>query len=57
MAIATSLMCGIAPSLHFMILFRILQGLSGGVMQPLSQAAFAAVSVHQLDFCRPSIAA
>lgn len=35
---AASLMCGIAPSLHFMILFRILQGLSGGVMQPLSQA-------------------
>jgi MFS transporter, DHA2 family, multidrug resistance protein len=33
-----SLMCGLAPSLIFMILFRILQGLSGGVMQPLSQA-------------------
>ena len=33
-----SLMCGLAPSLGFMIVFRILQGLSGGVMQPLSQA-------------------
>jgi DHA2 family multidrug resistance protein len=33
-----SLMCGLAPSLHFMIAFRILQGISGGVMQPLSQA-------------------
>jgi len=35
---AASLMCGLAPSLGFMIAFRILQGLSGGVMQPLSQA-------------------
>jgi MFS family permease len=35
---AASLMCGLAPSLGFMIVFRILQGLSGGVMQPLSQA-------------------
>jgi DHA2 family multidrug resistance protein len=35
---AASLMCGLAPSLGFMIIFRILQGLSGGVMQPLSQA-------------------
>jgi MFS transporter, DHA2 family, multidrug resistance protein len=33
-----SLMCGLAPSLAFMVVFRILQGLSGGVMQPLSQA-------------------
>ncbi len=33
-----SLACGIAPSLGFLIACRILQGASGGVMQPLSQA-------------------
>jgi DHA2 family multidrug resistance protein len=33
-----SLACGMAPSLGFLIVCRILQGASGGVMQPLSQA-------------------
>ena len=33
-----SVACGMAPSLGFLIVFRILQGASGGVMQPLSQA-------------------
>ncbi len=33
-----SLMSGLAPSLGFLIIFRIIQGISGGVMQPLSQA-------------------
>ena len=32
-----SFLCGLAPSLGFLILFRILQGLAGGPMMPLSQ--------------------
>ncbi|MDB5478434.1 MAG: emrB [Alphaproteobacteria bacterium] len=32
-----SLLCGLAPSLGFLVLFRILQGLSGGPLMPLSQ--------------------
>jgi DHA2 family multidrug resistance protein len=35
---AASIMCGLAPSLHVLILWRAIQGLTGGVMQPLSQA-------------------
>jgi MFS transporter, DHA2 family, multidrug resistance protein len=33
-----SMFCGIAPNLPVLILFRIIQGATGGVMQPLSQA-------------------
>ncbi len=33
-----SLACGIAPSLGFLIVARIIQGLGGGAMQPISQA-------------------
>jgi len=32
------MLCGIAPSLPVLVMFRIVQGLTGGVMQPLSQA-------------------
>ena len=32
-----SLLCGIAPSLGTLVVFRIMQGLSGGPMMPLSQ--------------------
>jgi DHA2 family multidrug resistance protein len=35
----TSLLCGMATSLEWLIFFRVLQGLSGGGLQPLSQAA------------------
>lgn len=35
---AASFLCGLAPNLPFLIGCRILQGASGGVMQPLSQA-------------------
>jgi DHA2 family multidrug resistance protein len=35
---ASSILCGAAPSLHVLILARILQGLGGGGLQPLSQA-------------------
>jgi MFS transporter, DHA2 family, multidrug resistance protein len=33
-----SLLCGLAPNLSVLILWRIIQGMTGGVMQPLSQA-------------------
>jgi MFS transporter, DHA2 family, multidrug resistance protein len=35
---AASLLCGVAPTLAFLIVFRVIQGATGGVMQPLSQA-------------------
>jgi DHA2 family multidrug resistance protein len=35
---ATSVLCGLAPSLGFLIFCRIVQGATGGVMQPMSQA-------------------
>src|SRR5271167_261426 len=34
----TSLLCGVATSLEWLISFRILQGLTGGGLQPLAQA-------------------
>ncbi len=33
-----SFLCGLAPSLGFLIIFRIIQGACGGGLQPLSQA-------------------
>jgi MFS transporter, DHA2 family, multidrug resistance protein len=43
MAIFTvsSLLCGIAPSLGFLLLFRVLQGAGGGGLQPMAQAILA----------------
>nr|WP_320131519.1 DHA2 family efflux MFS transporter permease subunit [uncultured Holophaga sp.] len=35
---AASFLCGVAPSLGWLIFFRILQGLGGGGLQPISQA-------------------
>ncbi len=35
---AASFLCGLAPSLPFLIVFRIIQGACGGGLQPLSQA-------------------
>jgi DHA2 family multidrug resistance protein len=34
----SSLLCGLAPSLPLLIVFRVLQGLGGGALQPISQA-------------------
>src|SRR5437899_11117197 len=34
----SSFLCGLAPNLTLLIVFRILQGATGGAMQPLSQA-------------------
>ena len=35
---SASFLCGLAPTLSSLIFFRIIQGATGGVMQPLSQA-------------------
>src|ERR1700691_2908947 len=37
----SSLLCGIAPSLGFLLLFRVLQGAGGGGLQPLAHAILA----------------
>jgi len=37
----SSLLCGIAPSLGLLILFRVIQGLGGGGLQPMAQAILA----------------
>ncbi len=34
----SSFMCGLAPNLPFLIIFRVIQGATGGGLQPLSQA-------------------
>jgi DHA2 family multidrug resistance protein len=39
-----SILCGIAPSLHVLVAFRILQGLSGGPLIPLSQTLIVRIS-------------
>ncbi|HEY4127091.1 MAG TPA: DHA2 family efflux MFS transporter permease subunit [Gammaproteobacteria bacterium] len=38
---ATSLLCGIAPSLMMLVVFRAMQGFAGGGLQPVSQAILA----------------
>src|SRR5438132_1060246 len=38
---ASSLMCGIAPSLGWLIVFRVLQGLGGGGLAPSEQSILA----------------
>jgi DHA2 family multidrug resistance protein len=38
---ASSLLCGIAPSLSLLLLFRIMQGAFGGGLQPMAQAILA----------------
>src|SRR5438128_11261057 len=35
---ASSFLCGLAPSLSMLIVFRVMQGATGGALQPLSQA-------------------
>ena len=38
---ASSLLCGVAPSLGLLLLFRVLQGAGGGGLQPMAQAILA----------------
>jgi MFS transporter, DHA2 family, multidrug resistance protein len=38
---ATSLLCGLAPSLMLLVVFRAMQGFAGGGLQPVSQAILA----------------
>src|SRR5260221_6964897 len=40
---ASSFLCGLAPTLSTLILFRIMQGATGGALQPLSQAVLIEV--------------
>ena len=35
---ASSFLCGLAPNLPLLILFRVIQGFTGGALQPISQA-------------------
>jgi MFS transporter, DHA2 family, multidrug resistance protein len=37
----SSLLCGLAPTLGFLLLFRVLQGAGGGGLQPMAQAILA----------------
>src|SRR5262245_39180487 len=37
----SSLLCGLAPSLAFLLFFRVLQGIGGGGLQPMAQAILA----------------
>src|ERR1700676_5080229 len=37
----SSLLCGVAPSLGFLLFFRVLQGVGGGGLQPMAQAILA----------------
>jgi DHA2 family multidrug resistance protein len=39
-----SLLCGFAPSLSFLVIFRVLQGFSGGPLMPMSQALLMRVT-------------
>jgi len=34
----SSVLCGLAPSLHWLVFLRVVQGLGGGALQPISQA-------------------
>lgn len=38
---ASSILCGIAPSLGLLLLFRVIQGVGGGGLQPMAQAILA----------------
>jgi len=38
---ASSLLCGMAPTLELLLLFRVLQGAGGGGLQPMAQAILA----------------
>ena len=43
----SSVLCGLAPSLPWLIFFRIMQGLGGGALQPTSQAILVETFPHE----------
>ena len=43
----SSMLCGLAPSLPWLIFFRIMQGLGGGALQPTSQAILVETFPHE----------
>jgi len=43
----SSMLCGLAPSLPWLIFFRVMQGLGGGALQPTSQAILIETFPHQ----------
>jgi DHA2 family multidrug resistance protein len=43
-----SMLCGFAPSLSFLVVFRVLQGLSGGPLMPMSQTLLLRVTPPRL---------
>jgi MFS transporter, DHA2 family, multidrug resistance protein len=43
----SSMLCGLAPSLPWLIFFRIMQGLGGGALQPTSQAILVENFPHE----------
>jgi DHA2 family multidrug resistance protein len=43
----SSFLCGVAPSLNLLIVFRVLQGMGGGALQPVSQAILLESFPHQ----------
>ena len=43
----SSLLCGLAPTLGSLILFRVLQGVGGGALQPVSQAILVESFPHE----------
>jgi DHA2 family multidrug resistance protein len=45
---ASSVLCGLSTSLGMLIFFRILQGIGGGALQPLSQAILADTFPHRM---------
>lgn len=42
-----SVLCGLAPSLNWLIIFRIFQGMGGGILQPTSQAILVESFPHE----------
>jgi DHA2 family multidrug resistance protein len=43
----SSMLCGLAPSLPWLIFFRVMQGVGGGALQPTSQAILIETFPHQ----------
>ena len=43
----SSMLCGLAPSLPWLIFFRVMQGLGGGALQPTSQAILVETFPHE----------